>query len=158
MIKHEPKFYVRLCKGKSVNFPDNFTIYPGSIYGRFTDKQGKRIFWVCNDYRLTNGKLPVNIFDGIRWTLCLVNADHLCYKWVKSVCEKLGYIPKIQRENLSFDDCQNMMKSYALHKKGTGSRINTHQINNPLRWNEVTETAHWYGHGNASVVASNIRD
>lgn len=40
-----------------------------------------------------------------------------------------------------------------LHKKGTGSRINTYQINNPLRWNEVTETAHWYGHGNASVVA-----
>jgi len=89
--------------------------------------------------------------------LCLVNADHPCYKWVKSVCEKLGYIPKIQRENLSFDDCQSMMKSYALHKKGTGSRINTYQINNPLRWNEVTETAHWYGHGNASVVASNIR-
>ena len=39
----------------------------------------------------------------------------------------------------------------------SGSRINTHQINNPLRWNEVTETAHWYGKGNASVVASNIR-
>ena len=157
-IKHEPKFYIRLCKGTVTQFPDNFAIYPGSIYGRFTDKQGKRILWVCNDYRLTNGKLPVNIFNGTRWTLCLVNADHPCYKWVKSVCEKLGYIPKIQRENLSFDDCQNMMKSYALHKKGTGSRINTYQINSPLHWNEVTETAHWYGHGNASVVASNIRD
>ena len=59
-------------------------------------------------------------------------------------------------KNLSCDDCQNMMKSYALHKKGTGSRINTYQINSPLHWNEVTETAHWYGHGNASVVASNI--
>ena len=88
----------------------------------------------------------------------LVNADHPIYKWVKSACEKLGYIPTVQRENLSFNDCKNMMKSYALHKKGTGSRINTYQINNPLRWNEITEDAHWYGHGNASVVASNIRD
>ena len=56
MIKHEPKFYVRLCKGKSVNFPDNFTIYPGSIYGRFQDSKGKRIFWVCDSshYQMIN--------------------------------------------------------------------------------------------------------
>ena len=34
-IKHEPKFYIRLCKGTVTKFPDNFTIYPGSIYGRY---------------------------------------------------------------------------------------------------------------------------
>lgn len=158
MIKHEPKFYIRLCKGKSVNFPCNFTVHPGAIYGRFQDKQGKRVFWVCDDYRLTNGKLPINIFDGTRWTLCLANADHPCYQWVKFACEKLGKIPKIQKETITFDNCKNMMKANCLHKKGTGSRINTHQINNPLRWNEVTEDAHWYGKGNASVVASNIRN
>ena len=35
--------------------------------------------------------------------------------------------------------------------------MNTHQINQPLKWREVTEYAHWQGNGNASVVASNIR-
>lgn len=157
-IKHEPKFYVRLCKGKSVKFPNDFTVYSGSIYGRFQDIKGKKIFWVCDSYCLEDGKLPIHIFDGTCWKLYSVNAEHPCYKWVKAAIESLGYIPKIQRENITFEDCQNMMKSYALHKKGTGTRINTYQINNPLQWNEVTEDAHWYGKGNASVVASNIRN
>ena len=157
-IKHEhaPKFYVRLCQGSITNLPDDFKVFPGAIYGRYTNKNGKRIFWVCDDFKLINGKLPVHIFCGY-WQDTLVNADHQCYKWVKYVCEKLGHIPKVQRENLSFDSCKNMMKTYARHKKGTGSRINTHQINNPLEWNEITEDAHWYGKGNASVVANGMR-
>lgn len=60
---------------------------------------------------------------------------------------------------LSFLDYENMMCHDRRHKKsGGGSRINTHQINQPLRWNEVTEDAHWYAHGNASVVANNARN
>lgn len=157
MTKHEPKFYVRLCKGKSVTFPDNFTIFPGSIYGRFSDVKGRKFLWVCDSYMLENSKLPVHIFNGNQWKLCMVPVEHPCYKWVKSIIETLGYIPKINRETITLDDCENMMKTYSLHKKGTGSRINTHQINNPLQWKEVTEDAHWYGKGNASVVASNIR-
>jgi hypothetical protein len=157
MTKHEPKFYVRLCKGKSVIFPNNFIIFPGSIYGRFSDVKGRKFLWVCDSYTLENGKLPVHIFNGNQWKLCMVPAQHPCYKWVKSVIESLGYVPKINREIITIDDCENMMKTYSLHKKGTGSRINTHQINNPLQWKEVTEDAHWYGKGNASVVASNIR-
>lgn len=157
MAKHEPKFYVRLCKRKSVIFPNNFTIFPGSVYGRFSDIKGRKFLWVCDSYTLENGKLPVHIFNGNQWKLCMVPAQHPCYKWVKSVIESLGYVPKINREIITIDDCENMMKTYSLHKKGTGSRINTHQINNPLQWKEVTEDAHWYGKGNASVVASNIR-
>lgn len=155
-IKHEQKFYVRLCQGKTVNFPDNFIVYPGSIYGRYSENN-KRIFWVCDSYILENGKLPVHIFNGSYWKLCMVSSNHPCYKYVKFAVESLGKIPKIRKENLSFDDCKDMMKTYSLHKKGNGSRINTHQINQPLRWNEVTEIAHWHGKGNASVVASNIR-
>lgn len=154
---HAPKFYVRLCKGTVTNLPCDFKVLPGAIYGRYTNENEKRVFWVCDDFALFNGKLPVHIFCGY-WQDVLVNADHPIYKWVKSACEKLGYIPTVQRENLSFDSCKSMMKTYALHKKGTGSRINTHQINNPLEWNEVTEEAHWYGKGNAGWTVSNIRD
>lgn len=156
-IKHESKFYVRFSGKESVNFPANFTVYPGSVYGRFSNSEGKKIFWVCDCYQTVNGKLPVHIFNGSYWKLSLINANHPCYKWVKIACEKLGYIPKPNTENLSFEECKEMMKSYALHKNGTGSRINTHQINNPLQWNEVTEYAHWYGKGNASVVANGMR-
>lgn len=156
MHKHNEKFYVRLCRGTVTNFPDSFRVLPGAIYGRYTNETGKRIFWVCDDFRLINSKLPIHIYCGY-WQDVLVNADHPIYKWVKSACETLGYIPKVDRESLSFSDCLDMMKTYSPHKKGTGSRIHTNQINNPLQWNEVTEEAHWYANGNASVVANNAR-
>ena len=156
-IKHEPKFYVRLCQGRPYTFTGNFTIYPGSIYGRFADKNGKSVFWVCDSYALKDDKLPVHIFNGNYWKFCFVSSEHPCYKWVKSAIEQLGKIPKVETETITHKDCENMMKTYSMHKKGTGSRINTHQINPALKWNEITEIAHWYGKGNASVVACNIR-
>ena len=156
MIKHVEKQYTRfLQKGNPVIFPDNFRVYPGSIYGRYTDTKGNRIFWVCDQYNLVEGKLPVHIYNGY-WKTLLVSSDHPCYKWVKKVVESLGRIPEVTMENLTFKDCKSMMKSPCLHKKGTGSRLNTYQINAPLKWNEVTEIAHWNGKGNASVVASSI--
>ena len=154
-IKHAPKFYVRFCT-KAVNFPGNFRVYPGSIYGRYTEN-GKPVFWVCDNYIALSGKLTIHVYNGEYWKICPVDPDHPCYKWVKSAINQLGMIPKVDRENLSHDTVEDMMKTYSRHKKGNGSRINTNQINQPLRWNEVTEEAHWYGKGNASVVASNIR-
>lgn len=156
-IKHEPKFYVRLCYRNPVNFPGNFKVYSGSIYGRYSDLNGKPIFWVCDNYAFINGKLPIHIYDGIHWKLCLVDQTHSCYKWVKYAIEKIGKVPKVELENLRHKDYSNLMKANTRHKKGSGSRINTHQINQPLRWNEVTELAHWNGKGNASVVAAGIR-
>ena len=155
--QHESKFYVRLNRAGVSYFPENFVIYPGAIYGRTSDKNGKPVFWVCDNYALVNGKLPVHIYSGDNWKLLFVGAKHPCYQWVKSAIEQLGYVPKISREALSFDDVRNLMKANARHKKGSGSRIHTNQINGVLKWNEVTEDAHWHGHGNASVVAANIR-
>ena len=154
--KHAQKFYVRVCN-KSALLVDDFPVYAGSIYGRYTNANGNAVFWVCDSYALIDGKLPIHIHDGNHWKFCLAEADHPCYKWVKIVIGKLGRIPKVDRENLRKNDYANLMKHDSLHKKGSGSRINTHQINQPLRWREVTEIAHWYGKGNASVVASNIR-
>ena len=156
MIKHPEKFYVRFAT-KSVIFPENFRVFQGSIYGRFSEN-GKSVFWVCDNYTINHGKLPVHIYSGEYWKLCLVSSDHPCYKWVKYAIQKLGKIPFVSREeNISHKDCENMMRTYTRHKKGNGGRINTYQINQPLRWNEVTEIAHWHGKGNASVVACNIR-
>lgn len=156
-IKHEPKFYVRLCTKNPVNYPGNFRVYSGSIYGRFSDSTGKPIFWVCDNYATVNGKLPVHIYDGTFWKLNFVDASHPCYQWVKIAIQKIGKIPKIDKENMCHEDYSELMKTYSRHKKGSGCRINTHQINQPLRWNEVTELAHWHGKGNASIVACNIR-
>lgn len=156
-IKHEPKFYVRLRTDKPCEFPNHFRIYPGSIYGRFVNADGKNVFWVCDKYSLTNGKLPIHIYNGIYWKFELVDKTHPCYKWVETTLKNLGKIPKVDRDNLSFDDVKNMMKHERRHKSGSGSRIYTNQINGPLRWKEVTEIAHWNGTGNASMVAANIR-
>lgn len=156
---HEPKFYIRLCNGKPTVFPENFKVYSGSIYGRFQDNTGNRIFWVCDSYCFINGKLPIHIYSNKskEWKLCMTSPEHPCYKWVKSAILSLGYVPKVQNNSMSFKDYENLMKTYSTHKKGSGCRINTHQINAPLKWNEITEIAHWYGKGNASVVANNIR-
>lgn len=155
-IKHEPKFYVKLAKNP-VNFVGNFRVYPGSIYGRCTDVAGAPIFWVCEQFNFSDSTLPVHVFDGTSWKLSRVPASHPCYKWVKSAIHILGFIPNVDVECITFEDTRGMMKHYSLHKKGSGARICTNQINPVLRWNEVTETAHWYGKGNASVVASNIK-
>lgn len=155
--EHAPKFYIRIVPGNAepVNFPGNFKVFPGSIYGRYSEN-GKHIFWVCDNYCFTREAMQIHIYNGEYWKNVIVNAKHPCYKYVMISLRKLGRIPKIHKEIITLDDCRNLMKADARHKKGTGSRINTNQINNPLRWNEVTEIAHWYGKGNASVVASNI--
>ena len=156
MIKHQPKFYVRLAQARTV-YPDNFQVYQGSVYGRFCHKNGKRYFWVCDNYALIDGKLPVHVYNGKDWTLCRVDSSHPVYQWVKSMIENLGYIPKVQKVVVSTDACSQLMKTNSRHKKGTGGRINTHQINNPLQWREVTELGHW-ANCPASVVGNNIRE
>lgn len=153
-IKHEPKFYVRYCT-KPFNFPNNFRVYVGSIYGRYTEN-GNTVFWVCDNYTTIDGKLPIHFCNGNRWKSVLVGENHSCYKWVKFAINKIGKVPKIDRENLKHENYAELMKTYSRHKKGSGGRINTHQINQPLHWNEVTELAHWNGKGNASMVANSI--
>lgn len=139
---------------ESVIFPDNFKVYPGSIYGRYSEN-GKRIFWVCDNYHFTREAMQIHIFNGKYWKNEIINANHPCYKWVVASLRKLSYIPKVQRETITLEDCHNLMKANTCHKKGSGSRINTNQINNPLRWREVTELGHWAGRP-ASVVANSI--
>lgn len=156
-IHHAPKFYVKFTQEKSALLQGMY-VYIGSIYGRYSDSNGKACFWICDNYALVNGKLPIHFNDGNGWKLLFVSSAHPCYKWVKTMILDLGYVPKIQKEAFSENQIKNMMKHDRYLKKGSGSRIYTNQINNPLRWNEVTELAHWYGKGNASVVASNIRE
>lgn len=156
-IMHPDKFYVRIDLGKAVTLPGNFKAYPGSVYGRFT-KEGKSVFWVCDNYALIEGKLPIHICINDEWKLVYCAKDESCYQWVKSIIMQLGYVPTVKNANyMSFRTVENMMRHDRLHKKGSGQRICTNQLNPPLRWKEVTEVAHWFGKGNASVVASNIR-
>ena len=155
MVKHAPKFYVRLCT-KQAETVGNFTVYSGSIYGRFSEN-GLPVFWVCDNYTLVRGNLPVHICRNGEWKLMYVSPEHPCFLWVKTALSELGKVPVIDRENLCCSQVASMMNHDRRHKKGTGARINTHQINQPLKWNEVTELAHWHGKGNASVVASNFR-
>ena len=44
--------------------------------------------------------------------------------------------------------CARHDETFCFAQKGSGSRIITYQINPPLKWNEVTELAHWEGKGN----------
>ena len=155
-LTYAPKFFVRIVPryAESVIFPDNFKVYPGSIYGRYSEN-GKRIFWECDNYHFTREAMQIHIFNGKYWKNEIINANHPCYKWVVASLRKLSYIPKVQRETITLEDCHNLMKANTCHKKGSGSRINTNQINNPLRWREVTELGHWAGRP-ASVVANSI--
>lgn len=160
-IFNDSKQYVRYANNMRIKFPGNFIIDPGSTYGRFQGKDGKPVFWVCDSYILVNKKLPIHIFNGMYWELVSVPADHVIYQCVVSMCKQLGRVPNVGMEilkSMKTQDFQDYMKHDRRHKKGSGSRISTNQINNVLRWNEVTEIAHWYGKGNASVVATNIRE
>ena len=78
-------------------------------------------------------------------------------QFITIALRKLGRTPIVDKADLTFDNVRNMMKHSALHKKGSGARINTYQINPPLQWNEVTELAHWEGKGNAGRIANDIR-
>lgn len=155
---HEPKQYTRLqIQSKPVVFTDNFTLYPGSIYGRYSEN-GTDVFFVCDNYALIRGCLPVHVYRRNLWRLEMLPQSHYVYREVKNTVLKLGYVPKVTTEFLTETELKNMMSHDRRHKGGSGaSRINNNQINNPLQWNEVTELAHWYGKGNASVVACNIR-
>ena len=152
---HPAKEYCRINHGENITFPDNFKIFPGYCYGRFSDN-GNTVFFVCTKYILKSRKLPVYVYIDNGWTMRYFSQESYIYKQVKSVIERYGKIPKIQKEFITFKDCESMMQTYTRKKKSSGGRINTHQINTPLKWNEVTEIAHWHGKGNASVVACNI--
>ena len=157
MKKHETKFYVRYAQ-KQTNLLD--TIAPkGAIYGRYSEN-GNQIFWICDCFKIDrNGNLRVYLYKDSEWSIELADANHPIYKWVKTAVNKLGFIPTVVsvRNAKQYNaPTAELMKTYSRHKKGNGSRINNRQINQPLRWNEVTETAHWFGQGNASVIASNI--
>lgn len=57
---------------------------------------------------------------------------------------------------------ENMMKHDRRHKHGSGQRVVSNTMTDSLRYKQVTEAAYWanlYNNksGNASVVASNIR-
>lgn len=154
-MKKKEKYFIDFCQNPTV-IVGKKPLFKGSIYGRYY-KNHKPYWWMCEDYELIDGHLPILIFKEKRWRRQLVDCTHPCYKWVKKTVEKLGRIPVVDKEPHSFKDVEQLMKTYSLHKKGTGSRINTNQINNPLKWNEVTQEAHWYGHGNASIVANGCR-
>lgn len=82
-------------------------------------------------------------------------------KWHQIYVDK-NYIEIINRfypekRNKIRENWEELMRHERHHKKGSGNRICTNQINGPLKWKEVTEIAHWEGKGNASVVAASIR-
>lgn len=155
--KHAPKFYVRLAT-KPVMFPENFVVHTGSFYGRFQNANGEKVFWVCDDFRKVNGAYSVHVLaenQKAKWEYICASAK--IQQLITVGLRKLDRTPVVDKADLTFDDVRGMMKHSALHKKGSGSRINTYQINPPLKWNEVTELAHWEGKGNASRFANDIR-
>lgn len=154
---HAPKFYVRYAQRKPVNFPLNFQVYPGSIYGRYQDKNGNQVFWICENFRKTSQGYQILFSNGKDgWFSTTTDSNSTIYKYITIAIRKLGFIPTVNKTHERVDYAQ-LMRTYSCHKKGTGSRINTRQINNPLQWNEVTEDAHWFGKGNASVIGNNCR-
>lgn len=111
-----------------------------------------------DDFKRVNDAYSVHILTEnkkAKWEY--ESASAKIQQFITIALRKLGRTPIVDKADLTFDNVRNMMKHSALHKKGSGARINTHQINPPLQWNEVTELAHWEGKGNASVIASNIR-
>lgn len=153
--KHAPKFYVRYAQCKA-NVLD-FVAPKGAIYGRFSDVKGNPVYWVCDYFKTDkNGNLSVYVNVDGEWSIRVARENSEIYKWVKYAVNKLGFIPVVDDKKVWNEKPSELMKTYSRHKKGTGSRINTNQINESLRWNEVTEIAHWYGKGNASVVGNSI--
>lgn len=151
------KFYVRYAQYNSVNLVGGFEVYKGSIYGRYTEN-GNAIFWVCDNFKRTpDGRLPVHVFKGEHWEYALLPKGHLIRKWVNYAILKIGKVPVVINPRVYNARPEDLMKASRKHKKGSGQREHRYQVNNPLQWNEVTEIAHWYGKGNASVVACNIR-
>lgn len=154
--KHAQKFYVRYAQYKT-NVLD-LTAPKGAIYGRFSDAKGNPIYWICDFFKTdANGSLSVYVNMDEEWSIRVAKRNSKIYNWVKTAVNKLGFIPVVDNAKVYNEKPSELMKTYSRHKKGTGSRINTNQINNPLRWNEVTVEAHWLGKGNASVVANGIR-
>ena len=156
-VKHAPKFYVRLAT-KPVMFPENFLVHTGSFYGRFQNTEGKQVFWVCDDFKKVNGAYSVHVLtedEKAKWDYRTASAK--IQQLITVSLRKLGRTPIVDKADLTFDNVRNMMKHSALHKKGSGARINTYQINPPSQWNEVTELAHWEGKGNAGRIANDIR-
>ena len=154
--KHAPKFYVRYAQHKT-NVLD-LTAPKGAIYGRFSDDKGNPVYWICDYFKTDkNGNLSVYVNTNGEWSIHVAAENSKIYNWVKTAVNKLGFIPVVDNAKIYNEKPSELMKTYSRHKKGTGSRINTNQINNPLRWNEVTVEAHWLGKGNASVVANGIR-
>jgi hypothetical protein len=157
-IQHAPKQYTKYAKNPFI-FVNDFNVYAGSIYGRCIDGTGTTVYWVCDNYATTNNKLYIHYCTDRRnnWELIRISPAHPCYKLVKTMLQKLDKIPYIDKDNLNEKTITHMMKHYSRKKKSQGTRINTNQINQPLRWNEVTEEAHWACQGNCSVVANAIR-
>lgn len=154
--KHNPKFYVRYAQCKA-NVLD-FVAPKGAIYGRFSDSKGNPVYWVCDYFKTDKyGNLSVYVNIDGEWSIRVARENSKIYNWVKYAVNKLGFIPVVDDKKVWNEKPSELMKTYSRHKKGTGSRINTNQINESLRWNEVTEIAHWYGKGNASVIANGIR-
>lgn len=121
-IEHAPKFYVRLRKGTPCKLPEDFTVFPGSVYGRYARSGDKSnyVFWVCDCYQLINGKLPVHIYNNGNWKLELCTPTHPCYKYVQSVLLSLGKVPKVESDYMSFSTVQNLMKHDRKRKCGSG--------------------------------------
>lgn len=154
---HPSKMYVRYAQGKSVSFPGNFEVYPGSVYGRFQDSKGTTVFWICENFQKAAQGYQILFSDGKSgWYQTHAKKGTQIYQWISFAIKKLGFVPTVEKSHERVNYAQ-LMRTYSQHKKGTGSRINTRQINNPLQWREVTENAHWTAQGNASVVANNMR-
>lgn len=153
--KHVAKFYVRYAQNKT-NVMD-FVAPKGAIYGRCLDKKGNPVYWVCDYFKTDkNGSLSVYVNMDGEWSIRVARENGKIYNWVKNAINKLGFIPVVDNPKIYNEKPSELMRTYSRHKKGTGSRINTSQINESLRWNEVTEIAHWYGKGNASIVGNSI--
>lgn len=163
MSKYYQKEYCRLATG-SAELDGRF-IKKGCYYGRFHAENTDQFWIIDNPSEIKTGRIRALLhkrsWNSNRWQRVLIGKDHPIWKqvseWAKNHGDKLWiYTGETNKESMSFHDVEMLMKTHIVRKKGTGSRLNTNQINQPLHWNEVTELAHWWGHGNASVVANSI--
>lgn len=151
--RKKEKFYVRYAT-KQTTLPQEFPVPKGAIYGR----KGKQ-FWVCDCFKVDkDGSLPVYFYNGNDWIATAASTQSKVYSMIVYAIRKLGFIPTVEYKLKPIYNvkCQDLMRTYSVHKKGTGSRINTNQINADLKWREVTELGHW-ANIPASVIANSIR-
>lgn len=182
MAKHAPKVWAKFARDE-VSFCGK-TAPKNSVYGRYWDntentyvffifEADKKYFFEYNVYPIAiskttwnGGKNNTKDSDNVIWHYQLYSKNMPVSNLIKQAYYEAGFrkyenIPSVAKLKSCYKArYETMMKSAIRKHKGGGGGGRRYDfiddINDCLRWNEVTVYAHWAFSGNASVVASSI--